>query len=56
MGMEEELSKCRKQLKELAVDKARLQRNAASAKAEAEAVAGKLTKQCRHCLGLMGRF
>jgi hypothetical protein len=39
LGMEEELGKCRAQLKALAVDKARLQRNAASAKAEAEAVA-----------------
>lgn len=39
LGMEEELNKCRAQLKELAVDKAQLQRNAASAQAEAEAVA-----------------
>lgn len=39
LGMKEELDKCRAQLKQLAVDKARLQRNAASAQAEAEAVA-----------------
>ena len=39
LGMEEELNTCRTQLKQLAVDNARLQRNAASAQAEAEAVA-----------------